>query len=49
MLPSSVPCTPFEDSGATLTVKELKPFYQNPTVRGLAEVMDLSSSFVEST
>ena len=40
MLPSSVPCTPFEDSGATLTAKELKPFYQNPTVRGLAEVMD---------
>ena len=40
MLPSSVPCTPFEDSGATLTAKELKPFYQDPTVRGLAEVMD---------
>ena len=40
MLPSSVPCTPFEDSGATLTAEELKPFYQDPTVRGLAEVMD---------
>lgn len=40
MLPSSIPCTPFEDNGATLTVKELKPFYQDPTVRGLAEVMD---------
>lgn len=40
MLPSSVPCTPFEDSGATLAAKELKPFYQDPTVRGLAEVMD---------
>ena len=38
MLPSSVPCTPFEDSGATLTAKELKPFYQDLTVRGLAEV-----------
>lgn len=40
MLPSSVPCTPFEDNGAVLTASELKPFYQNQQVRGLAEVMD---------
>lgn len=40
MLPSSVPCTNFEDNGATLTADKLKPFYSNPNVRGLAEVMD---------
>lgn len=40
MLPSSVPCTNFEDNGATLTADKLKPFYSNPKVCGLAEVMD---------
>ena len=40
MLPSSVPCTPFDHSGAVLTAKDLKPLYQYPEVHGLAEVMD---------
>lgn len=40
MLPSSVPCTPFEHNGATLTAADLKPLYAEPTVKGLAEVMD---------
>lgn len=40
MLPSSVPCTSFEDNGATLSAEQLKDFYQDPTVRGLAEVMN---------
>ncbi|WP_251898602.1 adenine deaminase [Lactiplantibacillus paraplantarum] len=40
MLPSSVPCVPFDDNGATLHATDLHPLYQQPEVRGLAEVMD---------
>lgn len=40
MLPSSVPCTPFEHAGATLKAADLKPLYRYPEVKGLAEVMD---------
>ncbi|MHA8110307.1 adenine deaminase [Lactobacillaceae bacterium Melli_B4] len=40
MLPSSVPATSFENNGATLTAKDLRPFYDQPSVTGLAEVMD---------
>lgn len=40
MLPSCVPATSFENSGSTLTAKDLKPLYANPGVYGLAEVMD---------
>lgn len=40
MLPSSVPCTPFEHAGAILNAADLKPLYQYPEVKGLAEVMD---------
>lgn len=40
MLPSSVPCTPFEHNGATLTAEDLRPLYAEPSVKGLAEVMD---------
>ena len=43
MLPSSVPCTPFEHAGATLHAADLKPLYQYPEVHGLAEVMDYPS------
>ncbi|MFC3885387.1 adenine deaminase [Bacillus songklensis] len=43
MLPSSVPATPFENAGAVLHAKDLKPFYQHPRVMGLAEVMDFPS------
>jgi adenine deaminase len=43
MLPSSVPATPFENAGAVLHAKDLKPFYQHPRVLGLAEVMDFPS------
>ncbi|WP_050614048.1 adenine deaminase [Bacillus testis] len=39
-LPSCVPATSFEDNGATLTAKDLEPFYQDELVLGLAEVMD---------
>ncbi|ETY72989.1 adenine deaminase [Lactiplantibacillus fabifermentans] len=40
MLPSSVPCVPFDDNGATLHAAALRPLYNQPEVRGLAEVMD---------
>lgn len=40
MLPSSVPCVPFDNNGATLHAADLAPLYQYPEVNGLAEVMD---------
>jgi adenine deaminase len=40
MLPSSVPCTRFENAGATLHAQDLEPFFNHPRVLGLAEVMD---------
>ncbi|MEN8078037.1 adenine deaminase [Clostridioides difficile] len=43
MLPSCVPSTPFENSGATLNSEDLKTFYNNSNVLGLAEVMDYPS------
>ncbi len=43
MLPSSVPSTSFENSGAILSAEDLKPFYEHNCVLGLAEVMDYPS------
>ncbi|CAM3835671.1 adenine deaminase [Alkalicoccus chagannorensis] len=43
MLPSCVPATPFENSGAVLTAADLLPLYENNQVIGLAEVMDYPS------
>lgn len=40
MLPSSVPSTSFENSGAVMKAKDLAPFLQHERVLGLAEVMD---------
>ncbi|WP_353855917.1 adenine deaminase [Bacillus sp. Bos-x628] len=40
MLPSCVPAVGFEQSGATLKAKDLKPLYQEDEILGLAEVMD---------
>ncbi|PGY15912.1 adenine deaminase [Bacillus sp. AFS031507] len=45
MLPSCVPATEFENSGATLNAKDLKPFYQQPRVLGLAEVMNFPAVY----
>ena len=39
MLPSCVPSTPFDESGARLTAADLSPLYGLPRVLGLAEVM----------
>ena len=41
MLPSCVPATPLEDSGAKLEAADLKPFLSHPRVLGLAELMNV--------
>lgn len=40
MLPSCVPATGLDESGATLLAADLKPFYEEERVLGLAELMD---------
>ena len=40
MLPSCVPATPMETSGARLKAKDLKPFLKEPWTIGLAEMMN---------
>jgi len=40
MVPSCVPATAFETSGAKLTAKDLEAFISHPRVLGLGEVMD---------
>lgn len=39
-LPSCVPATPFDETGAVLTARELLPFYKEERVVGLAEMMN---------
>ena len=41
LLPSCVPATPLEDSGAKLEAADLKPFLSHPRVLGLAELMNV--------
>ena len=43
MLPSSVPGTTFENAGAVLTAEDLAEFVTEPSILGLAEVMDYPS------
>ncbi|MDD3919611.1 MAG: adenine deaminase [Eubacteriales bacterium] len=40
MMPSCVPCTGFETSGAVLKAEDLQQFLSHPRVLGLGEVMD---------
>ncbi len=40
MLPSCVPSTAFDESGATLTAEDLEPLYMTPRILGLAEMMN---------
>ena len=40
MLPSCVPATQFDESGAILDFEAIEPFYLNPRVLGLAEMMN---------
>ena len=39
-LPSCVPATVFDESGATLAAEDIKPLYENKQVVGLAEMMN---------
>ncbi|MDM5222687.1 adenine deaminase [Peribacillus sp. NJ11] len=43
MMPSCVPATEFEHSGAVLRSQDLNSFYRNPKVLGLAEVMNFQA------
>lgn len=45
MLPSCVPGTDFENSGATLLAEDLKNFYKHDRILGLAEVMNFPAVF----
>lgn len=45
MLPSSVPATQFETSGAKLETDDLVPFLCHPRILGLAEVMNYPALF----
>ncbi len=40
MLPSCVPSTAFDETGATLSADDLEEFYENPRVLGLGEMMN---------
>lgn len=40
MLPSCVPATPIDESGALLRARDLEQWYANPRVLGLAEMMN---------
>jgi len=39
-IPSCVPATDFDEAGARLEAKDIEPFYSNPCVVGLGEVMN---------
>ena len=43
MIPSCVPCTSFETSGAKLVASDMEPFINHPRVIGLGEVMDYTA------
>ena len=47
MLPSCVPATAFDETGAMLEAKDLEPFYTHPRVLGLAEMMDYPGVLAE--
>ena len=40
MIPSCVPATPFESSGAVLNARDIEPYKNHPRVKGLGEMMD---------
>lgn len=40
MMPSCVPATSFDESGAELFAEDIAPFFENPRVLGLAEMMN---------
>ncbi len=48
-LPSCVPASPLDESGAVLKAEDLKPFYSHPRVRGLAEMMNYPGVIMEDS
>lgn len=48
-LPSCVPATPFDESGAVLKAEDLRPFYKNKRVVGLAEMMNYPGVLYEDS
>lgn len=44
MIPSCVPCTAFETSGAKIVARDMEQFLNHPRVIGLAELMDYISA-----
>ena len=40
VLPSCVPATDLDESGAVLNAEQLRPYYGDPRVLGLAELMN---------
>lgn len=40
VMPSCVPASPFDENGATITAKDIKPFYKYEDILGLGEVMN---------
>lgn len=42
MIPSCVPATPLDESGAVLGYEDIGPYLENPRVHGLAEVMNFT-------
>ena len=47
-LPSCVPATPFDESGAILDAEALKPLYNHPRVLGLGEMMNYPGVLMEN-
>ena len=45
MMPSCVPATPFENSGATLTAEDMEQFMRKSRILGLGEVKNAHSRF----
>ena len=39
-IPSCVPSTPFDESKMPITAEEIEPYYENPRILGLAEMMN---------
>lgn len=48
-LPSCVPATPFEDSGAVLSAEELEELIDDPKVTGIGELMNFPASSPATT
>ena len=48
-IPSCVPATKYDESGAILLAKDINPLYKNESIIGLSEVMDFPSVIADDT